>query len=255
MTEADPPLAVALPARLDARVRLGPFPSASEALRFFLYASLSLLVAGLWNPFGGLPLLFGGFALSVYQPNGIGLDRWAWAFLRWRFRVAAPILPARGTRWTVTGAVARGPTGLSIAVVEAEGRPVAFLPPARARELFAGFAGLLRSLDGGVLFVVGGRRIASRPFLPTAAPAKEKEREAREGYSELVRLLVRHRRRRTVHVVLWGSAAIGDPSSLDRRATALALGLDGIGVKSTRLRGRELWETLREIGYAPEGEG
>src|SRR5208282_2604654 len=61
---------VVLPERVDRRVRLGPFPSAKDAVKFASYAAAGAVLAPFATPFAWVPVLALGFVVSVWHPDG-----------------------------------------------------------------------------------------------------------------------------------------------------------------------------------------
>jgi hypothetical protein len=249
------PVVVGLPRRLDRRMRLGPFPSARDAMKFAAYAAAGTFAL----PFGGaiawLPFLGGAFFLSVYRPDGKGLDDRAGDYLRWRWRRRrASSAPPGARARSASDDVARLPGPYLAAIVEARGIPTRFLPPADARELFDRYRTMLRSVVGGIYLDVG---VATLPLTAFRLPPLEvngpAERVAREGYEEMVRLLLRRRQRRrvflTVFVPLRGAECV---RRLDAEVGALVGHLAALGVDPERLRGSGLRSALDLVGWPPE---
>ena len=237
-------------------MRLGPFPSARDAMKFAAYASVGAIVV----PWGGavawLPILAAGFLLSVVRPDGKGLDERAGDYLKWRFRREAtgPRL-GRTARPAASDAIVRLPGGYAGAVVEAGGVPIRFLPPSDARALFERYGTLLRSLDAGFHLEMGARPVPQGTVRPMTGPtAGRAEASARAGYEEFLRLVLKRRRLRRVRVLLFeplsGAVSLG---RLEARVRTLVAGLDGMGVGSDRLRGQGLLRALEAMGWPSEG--
>jgi hypothetical protein len=245
---------IALPAPVDRRVRLGPFPNPHAALRFVVFAAAGAVVAAAAGPVAWLPFLGGGFVLTAGRTDGKTLDERVGDYVRWRWRRHGdpprrprPPLPA------ADGSVARLLGGRLVAVVEAGGVPVQFLPPAEARALFEGYRDLLGSLEDGVVERIGSEPIPSAPFDPGPGPAGLPDARARAGYAEMVRLLCRRRRRRTVDLVVWSAGTDRrPPSDLDGRVAALEARLGALGLAPRRLRGSGLVRALDRLGWTVE---
>ncbi|HLM71014.1 MAG TPA: hypothetical protein VK423_06510, partial [Thermoplasmata archaeon] len=92
--EAGPPL-IRLPERLDRRMRLGPFPSSRDALKFVTYAAAGALLSPFTSPWVWLPVLLAGFAVSVWRPDGRAVDERILAYSVWKFRSFAGESPVR----------------------------------------------------------------------------------------------------------------------------------------------------------------
>jgi len=246
------PFQVALPERVGRTARLGPFPSGRDALKFASYAAVGAVVAGATDPWVWLPFLGAGFAVAAVRIDGKGLDARVTDYVRWRVRVGrrsggpgAPLRP--GPR----GGIGRALSGGYVAVLTTGGVPVAFLPSPDARELFQRFRELLRAHDGGLLFRVDTRPIDGNGLRPSPASlGTEGEGGAREGYRELVALLARHRRHRTVYVAVWvpavGASAV---ARLEERVQALTGRLLALGLTPDRLRDARLGEALTAFGW------
>jgi hypothetical protein len=248
------PLVVSLPEPTGRRLRLGPFPSAREALKFVTYAAIGGVVAGLVTPAAWIPFVGGGFVFATYQPDGRGLDRLFADYCRWRWRSRWGGAPGPSAR--VRGGVMRIEGGPCFAVLAAGGTPVAFLPPDDARRRFQRYREMLRALDHGAFLRVGVEPIPAGPFVgPTASGADAAEREARAGYQALVRLLCRRRSVRRVDVYLAARVGDGEPiARLEAQVSAVRIALGELGVAVRRLRGAELETAIRRLGFeSPSG--
>jgi len=255
MAEEVPPVVVPLPRRLDRRMRLGPFPSARDAMKFAAYAAVGTCAL----PFGGalawLPFLGGAFFLSVYRPDGKGLDDRTGDYVRWRLRRRRSAGGPGGTgACRASDDTVRLPGPFLAAIVEARGVPTRFLPPADARDLFDRYRALLRSVGSGIYLDVGVATIPANAFrLPAIPGGAAGEMGARDGYAEMVRLLLRRRQRRrvllSVFVPLRGADSV---RQLDSEVGALLGHLAALGVEPERLRGRALRAALELVGWPPE---
>lgn len=251
---ADEPPVVGLPERVDRRMRLGPFPSVRDALKFATYVAIGAVPAAVAGPVWWLPFVGGGFVLSVYRAEGRGLDERAADFVAYRLRARGP--GSRGPPPTQgggsAGPVLRVGPGHLVAVLSVRGLPVAFLPPAEARGVFDGYRELLTSLEGGAYFVMGLEPLEVTPFCPPAVLAPPAP-AARAGYEEMVRLLCRRRYRRQTLWALWTRAdRDGATARLERSVRATLERLAPIGVEARRLRDGELVEAAERIGWPAE---
>lgn len=257
MTEADAPWAIRLPTRLDRRMRLGPFPSARDAMKFAAYAAAGTAVLPVGGPGAWLPILAGGFLLSVYRPDGKGIDERVGDFVRYQTRrrprrsrsapVGSPGAPARQVDLPGTGLGA---------VIEVGGVPVRFLPPSEARDLFERYRALLRGLDGPLVLEAGSAPLDApdRPRPPAEGPESEISRSARAGYEEMVRLLFRRRLRRRVRILVSVAGRSEDASAqLDQRAARMSAHLEGLGLTPIRLSGGSLRRAIGAFGFDPLG--
>jgi hypothetical protein len=125
--------------------------------------------------------------------------------------------------------------------------PVAFLPPDDARTLFEATRRWLDGLDGAIYLVADATPFRVAPYRPLA-PVGDADRAARDGYDEVVRLLLRRRRARRVAVVLWEGSNAAGVARLEGRVHATDEALRGLGVATERLRGAELRSELARLG-------
>ena len=248
---------VVLPERVDRRLRLGPFPSARDAIKFLCYAAAGALLA----PFAGVPVGLGvtalGFMASAWYRDGRPWDEQALAALRWRWR-------SFGRETSVTagsenpllrhGFVRLAPTQF-VAVVRAGGTPVAYLPPAELARRFEMFRDLLRATDGHFAFLVTFASIHGGPFLPSALLRPETDAGACSGYADLVRLLCRRRLGRRVYVALGTSeAGAASIARLEGQVASVVERLAAFGLHPVRLRDRALFEAARRFGWHGAGD-
>ena len=251
MTQGPGPPLIGLPAPVNRRTRVGPFPSAGAALKFVTIAAGGAILALFAGPWSWLPFLGGGFLLTTGRRDGKTLEEKAGDFLRWQARRRGRSRSLRRPARAPSDArVARLDSGRLVAVLLSGGVPVAFLPPDEARALFEGYREFVRSVDSGFVLRVESRALDPTPHLPTqTARSVPSERPAREGYVEMVRLLCRRRRVRRVHVVLWAARGEDRAALLDRVGSVeerlRALGLDVEG-----LAGDSLTRTLTQFGWS-----
>ncbi|MGI0071566.1 MAG: hypothetical protein ACRECT_05820 [Thermoplasmata archaeon] len=248
---ADGPPIVGLPERLDRRLRLGPFASARDALKFVSYAAAGAVLVPFTSPWLWPAVAAAGFGLTVVRPDGRGLDEEAASFCRWKWR-----------RWagggTVTGPasgarVRRGLLPLSdgrhLAIVRAAGTPLAYLPPDELAARFERFRDLLRALRGPVGLLVASTPMRSAPVVPGPIDPERADGPAAAGYSELVTLLCRRRLVRRVDLVLaTDGPGAGALSDLEGRVATLGAGLSALGLRICRLRDRRLEDAARSWG-------
>lgn len=254
MTDAPAAPVIPLPAPVDRRTRMGPFPSARAALRFLGFAAVGALLATQLGPVAWLPVLGGGFLLTSASGDREPLDERLSDFVRWELRRrAGPRARRRPARVPDGARVVRVPGDRLVAVVRAGGVPVAFLPPGEARRLFDEYRDLLRSLSDGLVVRAGSVPLASAPFaLPPRRPPPQPDDAARAGYAEMVQLLCRRRRRREVDLVVWRHDTRPARDALDLVATRLVTQLAGLGVEARRLNGDLLAEAVLRFGWSVE---
>src|SRR5580658_1211198 len=239
---------VPLPPPLLRPARFGPFAPARDGLKFLLIAALGGGVAAATGALAWLPFLAGGFVIAVYRPDGWSLDERASAWIRWHYRgdgtgstghppraPASPALKDRSGRW--------------VAALEAEGIPVAFLPPLDRRRLFDGYTALLRVIDPDAFLVVHSVPRRAGPVLPKSTKVPGPEATAAAGYAEMVRLLLRHRRARRVLLVV-GSRR-GGRVGLEQVGTTIdgvATGLDSLEIPYRRVSAEEIVRRCPGLG-------
>ncbi len=253
MAGAQGPPVVGFPERLDRTLRLGPFPSGRDALRFVTYAAVGACLAPFVPTYVWLGIVLVGFALSVWKPSGETAESRILRFASWEFRRIGGGRSMNSMQGV--GSVRRGHlrlrSGLYVAIVRAAGLPLAYLPSAELARRFELFRELLRGIDGGFALFASLAPIHARPFAPAEPAPAGAEGEARAGYRELVELIARGRSVRRVFVVV-GSADAGleGVGRLEATTATLLERLGALGLKPVRLRDRTLGEAARLIGLA-----
>jgi hypothetical protein len=250
--EAGAPV-VELPERVDRRVRLGPFPSARDALKFACYAAVGAVLSPLATPFAWLPALGAGFAFSVWRPEGEAVDERGlrWLAFQVQRRVGVHVTRSRATG-DVRGAVARLARGRWVSVVRTGGVPLAYRPPDDLGDLFDQFRELLRATEGPLVLRSTTVPLTEGLVLPRRASHPGEEETARAGYSEFVSVLCRRRRSRRVEISLSALGPEAEASrDLDARMRSLAERLGAFGMGPVVLRGRALSDAVRGFGWAP----
>lgn len=246
MTEGgESALAVTLPEGFDRRSRLGPFPSATDALKFLVVGAAGAVLALRFGLLWWTPFLAGGFLLAVHRAEDRPLDERFAEYLTWRCRRRRPGA-AGGPLPAADGDRPPRPAGLEVG-----GIPVAYLPPHEAERLFDSYRAFLRRVPGTLLLRVTSVPLPAGPFRP-AAPARgtPEERAARSGYLELVELLARRKRRRVVRIQLPARAGSG-PSGAAEELAALTDLLQALEIPFRRLSPADLARGWR----APPGAG
>ncbi len=247
---------VALPERFDRRLRLGPFPSARDALKFVVYATAGALLAPFVPPIVWLPIVGIGFGIAVWRPEGQALDERAVALVLWLLRRERR--EAEMTRHAPDPLLRRGllrlDSGTLAVVLRADGTPLAYLPPVELQFRFASFREFLREIEGGWVWSVSSGPLRPEAVVPTTTADPSEETDDRAGYRELVETLCRRRARRQIDVVLTGGAATPDRVlELERRADRVAGRLAELGIPVVRLRDRGLADAGRRLGWTVGG--
>lgn len=252
---APEPLVIGLPEGFGRSMRLGPFPSVRDALKFSTYAAVGAVFATVLSPIWWLPFLGGGFALSVFRPDGKALDERLGAFVAFELRSgrgSSPTTAPRRRRAPHTPGSVVSRASQLVGILATGGIPVAFLPPSEARALFDRYRAFLGALEGGLYLTMGVRPMEVRPFRPRdrradGGPAPT----ARAGYDEMVRLLCERRLQREVRIAVWvPRSADGASELLERRLQTVAEHLTQLGLSPVRLRGRELDAAAQGMGWS-----
>ncbi len=244
---------VSLPRPVDRRLRLGPFASARDAIKFVCYAATGALLAPFVTPYAWLPILAAGFLVTVWRPEGEAWDERAARWVQWRIRrlargepVSEPSLP------TSRGTFLRLAAGRYVTILRIGGTPLAYRPPAELERVFRAYAEALRSSEGTLFLHAGSVPLSPTPLVPGALPRDTAEGPARDGYRELVSVLCRRRLVRRVDLALSTVTTEPEaPARLDRATRALAARLAAAGLRPTRLEARALSEAGRRFGWRP----
>jgi hypothetical protein len=247
---------VDLPERVDRRLRLGPFPSARDALKFLCYAAAGALLAPFLSLPAGLGVVAVGFLAAAWYPDGQPWDERALAALRWKWRTSAresAVTTRSGSPLVRHGFVRLAPSQY-VAILRTAGTPIAYLPPAELARRFEMFRELLRATDGHFALLSTFASIHSSPFSPPAVPTTEPDGNARAGYAELVRLLCRRRLGRRVYFALGGSEVRSDSiARLEGQVASVVERLQAFGLRPVRLKDRTLFEAARRFGWSGPG--
>jgi hypothetical protein len=239
----DPPV-VRMPERMDRRLRLGPFPSGRDAIKFLTYAAAGAVVAPFVSPFLWLPLVGVGFGLAVWHPDGRPIDARLLTFVHWKVRSFA-----RGgglnPRWSAVTrhGIVRLSSSRHAAVIRTGGCPVAYLPPTELARRFELYRDLLRATEGRLTILASIVPIRVAPLLPPSSSSKGADDAAREGYLELVRLLCRRRSLRRIYFALATDATAPEAlAQLEGEVASMVERLTGFGLHPVRLTDRALQE-------------
>jgi len=241
------------PERLDRRARLGPFPSGRDAVKFVVYAAAGALVSPFVGALVWVPVVLAGLLVAVWRPDDRALDERALAAARWAVRVVGGGAAMTSTATGVRHRLVRW-NGQYVAVVRAGGCPLAYLPPEELARRFEAFRAVLRGAGERVALVADAAPIHLRSLRPARPAPEGPEREAQDGYAQLLELIARRRSVRRVHVLLaepdLGPEGIG---RLEAGSSRVIEGLAGLGVPAERLTGRPLAHALRGLDAGVEG--
>lgn len=244
------PPVVALPERMDRRLRLGPFPSGRDALKFLAYAAVGSLVALALSPPVGVGIIVLGFGVAVVRTDGRSPDQQALAYLRYRFapgRRGSIVTPA-----PVSGLARRGFVALAdgryLAALRTAGTPMAYLPPSELTAKFDRFRELLRSDAGDLALAASFLSMQPGPVVPRPVGADRPDRAARDEYEGLVRTICRRRRIRRVDLLIASTeAGPAGIEQLESRAESLLGRLAALEVPARRLSGRALRDLAERV--------
>jgi hypothetical protein len=228
MQSPDAPLPlVSLPAPVDRRVRLGPFPSARDALKFATYAATGAVLAPFASPFAWVPVVAIGFGVSVWRPDGEAVDE-----------RAARVVLFHARQWTGRPLTRRGSF------------PTTRGPVVRLVGMFDRFRELLRATEGPLFLLATSVPLRAAPVRPPKNPGSGVDAAARIGYVDLVTVLCRRRRTRRVDIALRSTVASEDGDRrLLERARALSEQLAGLGLAPVTLTDRGLHDAVRGYGW------
>jgi hypothetical protein len=207
------------------RLRLGPFGSGRDLVKFLCVAAIGATVAAVTSAVVWLPFLAIGALIALVRVEGRSLDDFVLDYCRfqWRSTVGVRNLSGRSAEASRRGASSRRAT----ASVRAGGIPIAYLPPQELQRLFEEWRSILGTFDRPVGCRMRGEVFSPLPFLPSTEHLRAAEKLAADSYRDLVRALLRKRFRRTVDLTVWndpadkGPAAIGLQAQLDELVGAL----------------------------------
>jgi hypothetical protein len=245
---------IPLPERIDRPLRLGPFPSARDAIKGMGYALAGVVAVpfvGLW---GWLPMIAIGLAVGLVQIDGVPLDRGIYLRFRRRWR-REELLRRQRTPGLASGErrTLDFPDGRRVGIVQADGSPLAFLPPTELRQRLAIYRELLVDCGSGGVLVVSTLPISSSALLPPERAASASpllDDAARASYHELLQRLCERRRHRRVYLALWSSGSGGEAlSQLEGRLAAVGERWAALGGEPRRLSGTELLRAARRFGW------
>jgi len=243
---------VPLPSPIERRLRLGPFASAHDALKFVTYAAVAAVLAPFVSPYAWLPFVGLGFLLSVWRPEGEAVDERLGRWVAWSWRkVGWPAMNAPSASRPPGDAFVRLAPGRYATILRLGGTPVAYRPPAELERIFREYAELLRASDGVLVLRVGTAPLGAHGLLPDESPLRREEQVARAGYRELVAVLCRRRQVRKVDLALFGSGNGREVrAQLDARTRSLSTRFEALGLRPTRLRGRLLHDAAHRLGWS-----
>jgi len=250
---------VTVPERLDRPLRLGPFPSAREAVKFVGAVATGAVVCLAVAPWAGLPIVVLGAAVVLWRPEGEPLDARAAAALRWAWRRQAggsPVTDPNVPAPVAPSGTLQLPDGREAVVLQTAGVPLAFLPPPELAHQFERYRELLRSVGSGLIVAATAVPIHAGSLLPPAPEGPRPDRAALDGYRDLVTLLARRRSVRRVLLAL--PQELPGPEGrrrLEGAAELLAGRLADLGLRPERLRHRALTEAARRLGWSGRGGG
>jgi hypothetical protein len=225
------------------RLRLGPFGSGRELVKFLCIATAGATVAAVTSAVVWLPFLAVGATIALVRVEGQTLDDYALRYCRFRWRSNAALRAA-----TNAPPLGRSPGESphnSPCSIRAGGIPIAYLPPHELEHLFEQWRATLATLDRPFGCRMRGESFSPLPFLPASADAGGMELAALDSYRGLVKALLHERYRRAVDLTVWndrtdrGSDAIGLQTQIDELLGALErMGIPACAIPTGGRRGR-----------------
>ncbi|HTP56138.1 MAG TPA: hypothetical protein VML53_05705 [Thermoplasmata archaeon] len=255
MSDPDPEVRALLPERLDRPLRLGPFPSARDALKFLAWTAVGALLVPSSGPAIVVPFGLAGLGVAIVRIDGRAPDDWVVRLLRWQVRRLGgrELVTPSGTPRSGERSIVRRSDSL-LAVVRTAGVPLAYLPPAELARRFELYRDLLRALGGPAAIHAARTPIHPAPYLPAEPAPPGAEGVSRAGYRELVGVIVRRRSLRQVCVAIGQAGTDARSlSALEARTAELIGRLRALGLRPTRLRGHAVEEALHRMGIRVEG--
>jgi len=242
---------VVLPERVDRRVRLGPFPSAKDAVKFASYAAAGAVLAPFATPFAWVPVLALGFVVSVWHPDGEAVDERVARIAAFHLRHWIPRSMNGGEpSLAVRGSTVRLAGGAHVAVIRTSGTPLAYRPPSDLAGLFDRFRELLRSTEGPVYVRASSVPLRDSPVRPKDRVTVAADAAAGAGYDQLILALCRRRSARRVDLALQSDRdGVEGERRLADRTRALADQLAALGLAPIALSDRRLVDTVRAFGW------
>jgi hypothetical protein len=183
------------------RLRLGPFGSGRDLVKFLCIATVGATVAAVTSAVVWLPFLAIGATIALVRVEGQTIDDYALGYCRFRWRSAVASRGAEGA--PPAGRSSGTSSGNSPFSIRAGGIPIAYLPPPELEHLFQEWRSTLAAFDHPVGCRMRGELFSSLPFLPVSTEARGIERAALDSYRELVRALLHERYRRAVDLTVW----------------------------------------------------
>jgi hypothetical protein len=212
------------------RLRLGPFGSGREVVKFLCIATVGATVAAVTSAVVWLPFLVLGATIALVRVEGRTLDDYALGYcrFRWRSRAESPGASSESP-------AGRTPDGFRDDLpysIRASGIPIAYLPPRELEHLFDEWRAALASFDHPVGCRVRGESFSALPFLPVFTDARGGEPAALDSYRDLLRNLLRQRYRRTVDITIWNDSSDGksDAIGLHTQLEQLVGALEHLGI-------------------------
>jgi hypothetical protein len=226
----------AIPVRqlVQRRLRLGPFASGRDLVKFLCFATVGAAIAAVTSAVVWLPFLAAGGMIAFIRVEGQTLDEYALGYCRFRQRASrsagfltGPARPGPGS----PGSRRRASPSL-----RAGGIPIVYLPPADLQRVFEEWRSALSAVDGSVGFRTRGELFSPLPFLPASGSPHGAEREALDSYRDMVRSLLRQRYRRVVDVKVATPGLDGEPAALQLQTQldGLLATLDRLGIPAQR---------------------
>jgi hypothetical protein len=215
------------------QLRLGPFGSGRELVKFLGVASVGAAVAAVTSAAVWIPFLAVGALLAFVRVEGRTLDDLALGYCRFRVRTTTG---ARAGAPPVPSQPASDGLEKGSASIQAFGIPIAYLPPQELQRLYDEWRATLAGVDRPIGCRVRGERFSPLPFLPVPTAPTLAEREALSSYRQMVRLLLHHRYRRVIDLSVWNDPADAGPgaSRVTAQLDALTSALHRLAIPANR---------------------
>lgn len=221
------------------RLRLGPFASGRDLVKFLCFATVGATAAAVTSAVVWLPFLAVGALIAFARVEGQTLDDYAVGYFRFQWRSAGS---HRLSRSASRGSRLSGSSRHSAPSIQTGGIPIAYLPPRELQHLFEGWRSTLAALDLPIGWCMRGEAFSPLPFLPSPPDPLPEERDALESYREFVQVLLRNRYRRVVDLTLWSDPGAEGPAAINLQTQLAnleaALERLGIPVQQVRTDGR-----------------
>lgn len=216
------------------RLRLGPFGSGRDLVKFLGLATVGAMLAAFSSLVVWVAFLGAGAMVAFVRVRNQTLDDVAVDYCRFRWRSSGRSRRTRSAlvaRRGVPDRPSRAP-----ARVRAGGIPTAYLPAAELERLFGEWRSTLGTLGRPVGLRVRGESFSPLAYLPAVLDTGDRERVALDSYRRMVRMMLRHRYHRVVELSVGGASAESGESAAaaDAAVEELVGALRRLGIPALR---------------------